>query len=70
MDPAGGGYTLRRSETDNNNFERLAPAGDRDTAHASSRIQGEIAKGSKRRWVQDERFGSWAPSAALTTSSI
>lgn len=31
------------------------------------RIEGEIAKGSKRRWAQDERFGSWVPGAALTT---
>jgi hypothetical protein len=31
------------------------------------RIEGEIAKGSKRRWAQDERFGSWIPGAALTT---
>jgi hypothetical protein len=25
------------------------------------RIEGEIAKGRKRRWAQDERFGSWVP---------
>jgi hypothetical protein len=31
------------------------------------RIEGEIAQGSKRRWARDERFGSWVPSAALTT---
>jgi DNA invertase Pin-like site-specific DNA recombinase len=31
------------------------------------RIEGEIAKGSKRRWAQDERFGSWVPTAASTT---
>jgi hypothetical protein len=26
------------------------------------RIEGQIEKGSKRRWAQDERFGSWGPS--------
>jgi site-specific DNA recombinase len=25
------------------------------------RIEGRIEKGSKRRWAQDERFGSWVP---------
>jgi hypothetical protein len=32
------------------------------------RIEGEIAKGSKRRWTQDERFGSWVPGAILSSS--
>jgi hypothetical protein len=31
------------------------------------RIEGEIAKGSRRRWPQDERFGSWVPTAAVTS---
>jgi hypothetical protein len=34
------------------------------------RIEGEIAKRSKRRWAQDERFGSWVTSAVLSSSSI
>jgi site-specific DNA recombinase len=32
------------------------------------RIEGEIAKGSKRRWAQDERFGSWVPGADLSNA--
>jgi hypothetical protein len=35
------------------------------------RIEGRIEKGSKRRWAQDERFGSWVPvSIAVPTSNI
>jgi hypothetical protein len=33
-------------------------------------IEGEIAKGSKRWWVQDERFGSWVPTAPNTTPRV
>jgi hypothetical protein len=32
------------------------------------RIEGEIANGSKRRWAQDVRFGSWVPGAVLSSS--
>jgi hypothetical protein len=32
------------------------------------RIEGQIEKGSKRRWAQDERYGSWDPVAVLATS--
>jgi hypothetical protein len=29
------------------------------------RIEGDIAKGSKRRWTQGERFGSWVPTPSV-----
>jgi hypothetical protein len=32
------------------------------------RIEGQIEKGSKRRWAQDERFGSWDPVFVLANS--
>jgi hypothetical protein len=34
------------------------------------RIEGESAKGSKRRWAQDERFGSPVLTAPNTTPSV
>jgi site-specific DNA recombinase len=33
------------------------------------RIEGEIEKGSRRRWPQDERFGSWVPAVCLEAVS-
>jgi hypothetical protein len=32
------------------------------------RIEGKVAEGSRRRWPQDERFGSWVPVAVLNNS--
>jgi hypothetical protein len=33
------------------------------------RIEGEVEKGSRRRWSQDERFGSWVPSIGTEAAS-
>jgi len=33
------------------------------------RIEGEVEKGSRRRWPQDERFGSWVPAVCLEAVS-
>jgi hypothetical protein len=33
------------------------------------RIEGEIEKGSRRRWPQDERSGSWVPTIGIEAAS-